>query len=54
MSGDEVIKEIENLDKDQREKVLKHVIQKYFKDAVMLGSNYDWWFTEEDVIYDEL
>lgn len=54
MSSDEVIKEIENLDKEQREKVFKHIFQKYIKDAFIVGSNYDWWDNEEDDVYDEL
>lgn len=29
LSGDEVIKLIDNLDKDEREKVLAHVLRKY-------------------------
>ena len=33
MTGDELIKEIYNLDKQQREKVFKHVFQNYFNDV---------------------
>ncbi|MDB5054986.1 MAG: hypothetical protein JWM44_3036 [Bacilli bacterium] len=51
MSGDEIIKEIENLHKDEREKVLGLLIRKYFKDTFFCNS--DWW-GEEDNIYDEL
>ena len=47
MTDDEVIKEIDNFDIGQREKVLKH-LQKYFNDAIMVGSNYDWWLNEND------
>jgi hypothetical protein len=54
MSADEVIKKIENLDKNERERVLKHVREKYFQqDAAVLGSNYNWWNNEEDDIYNE-
>ena len=53
MTGDEVIREIDNLDEDQREKVFKHTFQNYFKDVWIVGSNYDWWDNEEDQIYDE-
>lgn len=54
MSGDEIIKEIDNLEEVERKKVLAHVRQKYFNVGFTVGSNYDFWNNEADDRYDEL
>lgn len=41
MSSEEIIKKIDNLDKNQRDEVLKHIIQKYFKDTFIVDSSYN-------------
>lgn len=51
MSADEIILRIDDLDKDERDKVFKHVFQKYFKDVWIVGNNYDWWDNELDDEY---
>lgn len=50
MSGEEIIKEIDNLDKNQRDKVLKHIIQKYFKDTFIVDSSYNWSIDDRNYI----
>ena len=54
MSAEKVIREIENMGNEEREKVLRHVRKKYInQDAAVLGSNYNWWDNKEDDIYNE-
>lgn len=54
MSGEEIIKEIENLDEDQRGKVLVHVYDKYFKGKFIVDGDNDPWCEEDDDLYREL
>jgi hypothetical protein len=54
MSAERIIREIEALDRYEREKVLQHIREKYLnQNAAVLGSNYNWWNNEEDDIYNE-
>lgn len=49
MSAETVIKEIERIDKEEREKIISHIIDNYLnKDAIHLGNNYNWWNKEKD------
>ncbi|MEI3609400.1 hypothetical protein [Pseudogracilibacillus sp. SO10305] len=51
---DKILKEIDMLSEQERQKVLKKIKEKYMaKDVVLLGENYTWWDNEEDDIYNE-
>lgn len=51
--SDKIIKELDLLDENERQKVLDKIKDKYmFKDVVLLGNNYAWWDNEDD-IYNE-
>lgn len=54
MTGEEVIKIIENLDEIERNKVIVH-LQRYFKSVgFCVGENYSFWLNPEDDIYYEI
>jgi|GEM_PF-3344851 len=51
---EKIIKEIEMLNEQERQKVLDQIKEKYMdKDVILLGENYSWWDNEEDDIYSE-
>ncbi|MFV0342580.1 MAG: DUF1902 domain-containing protein [Anaerocolumna sp.] len=53
MTGDEVIKIIEDLNEIERNKVIVH-LQRYTKPVgFCVGENYSFWLNPEDNIYDE-
>lgn len=60
MSVDEIIRIIENLDNDEREKVLMIIKGKYDltdklpENGFVVDDSYDFWLNEDDDIYDEL
>jgi gamma-glutamyl phosphate reductase len=52
--ADRIIKELETLSEEERQKVLDKIKDKYMsKDAIVLNENYTWWDNEEDDIYNE-
>lgn len=51
---EKIIKEIDILSTQDRQKVLDQIKGKYMaEDVVLLGENYSWWNNEEDDIYNE-
>ena len=49
-----IIKEIDMLSEQERQKVLDKIKEKYMdKGVILLGENYSWWDNEEDDIYNE-
>ena len=51
---EKIIKEIDMLSEQERQKVLDKIKEKYMaEDVVLLGENYSWWDNEEDDIYNE-
>ena len=51
---EKIIKEIDMLSEQDRQKVLDQIKEKYMaEDVVLLGENYSWWNNEEDDIYNE-
>jgi len=51
---EKIIKEIDMLSEQERQKVLEKIKEKYMaKDVILLGENYSWWDNEEDDIYNE-
>ncbi|UJL45875.1 hypothetical protein KFZ58_16070 [Virgibacillus sp. NKC19-16] len=49
-----IIKEIDTLSEQERQKVLDKIKEKYMAtDVILLGENYSWWDNEEDDIYNE-
>lgn len=51
---EKIIKEIDMLNKSERQKVLAKIKEKYMnKDVILLGENYSWWDNEVDDIYNE-
>ena len=51
---EKVIKEIDMLSEQERQKVLDKIKEKYLaSDVILLGKNYFWWDNEEDDIYNE-
>ncbi len=51
--SDKIMKEIEMLNEDERQKVLMKIKEKYMSDVIFLGGNYAWWDNKEDDIYNE-
>ena len=51
---DKIIKDIDSLPKDQKEKVLQKIKDKYFikDDAFVVGGNYNFWLNEKDEDYE--
>lgn len=51
---EKIIKEIDMLSEEERQKVLDKIKEKYMdQDVILLGENYSWWDNEEDDIYNE-
>ena len=51
---DKILKEIDMLSEQERQKVLDKIKEKYMtEDVILLGENYSWWDNEEDDIYKE-
>jgi len=51
---EKIIKEIDMLSEQERQKVLDKIKEKYMdKDVILLGENYSWWDNKEDDIYNE-
>lgn len=51
---EKIIREIDMLSEQERQKVLDKVKEKYMTtDVIFLGENYSWWDKEEDDIYNE-
>jgi hypothetical protein len=51
---DNIIKQIESLNQEECEKLLKHLRDRLIaKDAIVLGKSYDWWDNEEDDVYNK-
>jgi hypothetical protein len=51
---DKIIKEIDMLSEQERQKVLDKIKERYMnKDVILLGENYSWWNNEEDDIYNK-
>ncbi|MBU6081772.1 MULTISPECIES: hypothetical protein [Bacillaceae] len=51
---EKIIKEIDMLSEQERQKVLDKIKEKYMTpDVILLGENYSWWDNEEDDIYNE-
>ncbi|WP_165820825.1 hypothetical protein [Pueribacillus theae] len=52
--SDKIIKELDMLDEEERQKVLDKIKDKYMsKDVILLGGNYSWWDNEKDDIYND-
>lgn len=51
---EKIIKEIDMLSQQERQKVLDKIKEKYMStDVILLGENYSWWDNEEDDVYNE-
>ncbi|GAB4074916.1 hypothetical protein GCM10028778_24190 [Barrientosiimonas marina] len=51
---EKIIKEIDMLSEQERQKVLDKIKEKYMApDVILLGENYSWWDNKEDDIYNE-
>ena len=51
---EKIIKEIDMLNEQERQKVLDKIKEKYMTtDVILLGESYSWWDNEEDDIYNE-
>ncbi len=51
---EKIIKEIDMLSEQERQKVLDKIKEKYMTpDVILLGENYSWWDNEKDDIYNE-
>ena len=51
---DKIIKEIDMLSEQERQKVLEKIKEQYMaKGVILLGKNYSWWDNKEDDIYNE-
>lgn len=48
MIVDKIIKEIDNLKEDQRSIVIKHILEKYLKDAIIIDDSSGLWGKEDD------
>lgn len=51
---EKIIKEIDMLSEEDRQKLLDEIKDKYMsKDVILLNENFSWWDNEEDDIYNE-
>lgn len=51
---EKIIKQIDMLSQQERQKVLDKIKEKYMStDVILLGENYSWWDNEEDDVYNE-
>lgn len=51
---EKIIKEIDMLSEQERQKVLDKIKEKYMAtNGILLSENYSWWDNEEDDIYNE-
>jgi len=52
--SEKILKELEMLGEEERQKLLEKIKDKYMsKDVILLSKSYDWWNNEEDDIYNE-
>lgn len=60
MSVDEILMSIENLDNDEREKILMIIKEKYdltnklLESGCPVSDNYNFWLNEDDDMYDDI
>ncbi|WP_180271550.1 hypothetical protein [Fredinandcohnia onubensis] len=52
--SEKILKELEMLGEEERQKLIEIIKDKYMsKDVILLSKSYDWWNNEEDDIYNE-